>query len=66
MNRHQGRRVLFASGSPVACGTFALELSEGFAMTGKRGLWRRVRHCPAWGDGAVADVVLRDVGCPKS
>jgi hypothetical protein len=44
---------LFASASPVACGTLALELSE----TAKRGLWRARSSCP--GDGAVANVVLR-------
>jgi hypothetical protein len=33
---------LFAGGSPPACATLAGELSEGFAMTGKRGL-RRAR-----------------------
>jgi hypothetical protein len=57
---------LFASGQCVRLRGSLGELSEGFAMTGKRGLWRARSSSCSVGEGAVASVVLRDVGCPEA
>jgi hypothetical protein len=59
------RRFLFASGRRPLAGRSPGDLSEGIAMTGKRGLWRARSSSCGVGDGAVAGVVLRDVGCPE-
>jgi hypothetical protein len=56
---------LFAGGSPLGCGTLARRTLEGFAMTGKRALWRARSSSCGVGDGAVAGFVLGDVGCPE-
>jgi hypothetical protein len=56
---------LFASGQSGRLRRLLGELSEGFAMTGKTELWRARSSSSGVGAGAVAGVVLCDVGCPQ-